>query len=164
MSVLGLTWDSQHDTLSFQEAQRVPRPLTKRKCLSFTAGIYDPLGLLIYATSPCMSFITKLWSQELDWDDILTPDLCEEWASLEEKAILASKTVLKDSIPSILTKKSTFASSQTAAKNPQQLWPTSNKVTPQHWWVGNSKSSTKQKAKTSPFPEKSCLQCNLVPN
>ena len=95
MSVLGLTWDSHHDTLSFQEAQRVQRPLTKRKCLSFTAGIYDPLGLLIYATSPCMSFITKLWSQELDWDDILNPDLCEEWASLEEKAILASKTVLK---------------------------------------------------------------------
>ena len=94
LSVLGLTWDSTKDSLAFSIAKPVVLPLTKRKILSFTAGIFDPLGLLIYATTPCMQFITKLWVEGLKWDDPLPASFAKEWKSLEKHAIEASKSVL----------------------------------------------------------------------
>ncbi|GFT56543.1 integrase catalytic domain-containing protein [Trichonephila clavipes] len=47
--VLGLFWNSSNDTFDFQPSLELTPPLTKRRILSESSKIFDPLGLL----SPC---------------------------------------------------------------------------------------------------------------
>ncbi|GFV09718.1 integrase catalytic domain-containing protein [Trichonephila clavipes] len=47
--VLGLFWNSSNDTFGFQPSLELTPPLTKRRILSESSKIFDPLGLL----SPC---------------------------------------------------------------------------------------------------------------
>ncbi|GFW41821.1 DUF1758 domain-containing protein [Trichonephila clavipes] len=50
--VLGLFWNSSNDTFGFQPSLELTPPLTKRRILSESSKIFDPLGLL----SPCTAF------------------------------------------------------------------------------------------------------------
>ena len=99
MSVLGLTWDTDKDTLAFQPLKPIATTLTKRTVLRFSAGLYDPLGLLTYASAPCMSFITELWIKDYDWDTPLSTDLVEKWSTLEAHAVKASHTIIPRAHP-----------------------------------------------------------------
>ena len=92
ISVLGLNWNSETDEISFKPLEPIKGPLTKRNILRFAASLYDPLGLLVYATAPCMAFLTKLWALKYDWDTEISSDLQNEWQRLEALAIGASKT------------------------------------------------------------------------
>ena len=94
LSVLGMKWNSTTDTLAYQELPQLTGLTTKRQVLKFTASLFDPMGLLIYVSAPCMAFVTHLWSLGYAWDDPLPPDLTTEWIALANKAILASKTVV----------------------------------------------------------------------
>ena len=94
LKILGLQWNTDSDTLSFSKINPISSPLTKRKLLAFTASLFDPMGLLIYASAPCMAFVTKLWALNYEWDEELTPELAEEWAPLQDKAIDASSTII----------------------------------------------------------------------
>ncbi|GFX54662.1 uncharacterized protein TNCV_3632191 [Trichonephila clavipes] len=51
--VLGLFWNSSNDTFGFQPSLELTPPLTKRRILSESSKIFDPLGLL----SPCTVFM-----------------------------------------------------------------------------------------------------------
>ena len=92
ISVLGLLWDTEKDTLTFQKLAPMTSSLTKRNILKFSASLYDPLGLLTFATAPCMAFLSKLWQDKLDWDSEIPEDLHAEWANLQSQAIAASET------------------------------------------------------------------------
>ncbi|GFW93848.1 uncharacterized protein TNCV_4221291 [Trichonephila clavipes] len=51
--VLGLVWNSSNDTFGFQPSLELTPQLTKRRILSESSKIFDPLGLL----SPCTVFM-----------------------------------------------------------------------------------------------------------
>ncbi|XP_033099500.1 uncharacterized protein LOC117103114 [Anneissia japonica] len=79
---LGLKWNPRDDQL------KVPIPtqltdefekLTKRKCLSATNAIYDPLGLLSPVTVKAKILLRRLWGKKLEWDDQLDVKDCADW-------------------------------------------------------------------------------------
>ena len=94
MSVLGLMWNSEEDTLSYKPVRPVEGPITKRACLKLSASLYDPLNLLLHCSVPNMAFIAKLWKEGYEWDEELSDDLTEEWKVLEARTIKASHTTI----------------------------------------------------------------------
>ncbi|GFU16370.1 uncharacterized protein TNCV_775081 [Trichonephila clavipes] len=82
--VLGLFWNSSNDTFGFQPSLELTPPLTKRRILSESSKIFDPLGLL----SPCTVFIKifyqKLWLTKTDWDSPIPQQLTEDWLRFQK--------------------------------------------------------------------------------
>ena len=75
-SALGLKWNVENDCFVYEtDFSLDDKPLTKRKLLSITSSLYDPLGFV----SPVL-LIPKLTQQELcrrslEWDDQVPEDL-----------------------------------------------------------------------------------------
>ena len=69
---LGVIWDSEKDTLSFQvnntEAQAI-----KREVLRQTASVFDPLGIGAPLIIRAKILLQHVWTLNLDWDQAL-PD------------------------------------------------------------------------------------------
>ncbi|GFW74802.1 uncharacterized protein TNCV_5137811 [Trichonephila clavipes] len=82
--VLGLFWNSSNDTFGFQPSLELTPPLTKRRILSESSKIFDPLGLL----SPCTVFMNifyqKLWLTKTDWDSPIPQQLTEDWLKFQK--------------------------------------------------------------------------------
>ncbi|GBM98591.1 hypothetical protein AVEN_215101-1 [Araneus ventricosus] len=83
VSVLGLVWHMDTDTLSCKIEQTVTleKPITKRLVLAIAHQIFDPTGF----TTPVM-LIPKLilqetWNLKLKWDDTLPDDLVRKFKS-----------------------------------------------------------------------------------
>ncbi|GBN88844.1 hypothetical protein AVEN_176729-1 [Araneus ventricosus] len=83
VSVLGLVWHTDTDTLSCKVEQTVTleKPITKRLVLAIAHQIFDPIGF----TTPVM-LIPKLilqetWNLKLKWDDTLPDDLVRKFKS-----------------------------------------------------------------------------------
>ncbi|GBN07379.1 hypothetical protein AVEN_182110-1 [Araneus ventricosus] len=83
VSVLGLVWHTDTDTLSCKVEQTVTleKPFTKRLVLAIAHQIFDPIGF----TTPVM-LIPKLilqetWNLKLKWDDTLPDDLVGKFKS-----------------------------------------------------------------------------------
>ncbi|GBM78279.1 hypothetical protein AVEN_46982-1, partial [Araneus ventricosus] len=81
VSVLGLVWHTDTDTLSCKVEQTVTleKPITKRLVLAIAHQIFDPIGF----TTPVM-LIPKLilqetWNLKLKWDDTLPDDLVRKF-------------------------------------------------------------------------------------
>jgi len=77
VSSLRLSWDSQTDMISFplQDLDSTNTQLTKRKVLSTTSKLYNPLGMLSPVTLVTHLFAAKLWERKLGWDQPLPPSL-----------------------------------------------------------------------------------------
>ncbi|GFV53421.1 uncharacterized protein TNCV_2205571 [Trichonephila clavipes] len=82
--VFGLFWNSSNDTFGFQPSLELTPPLTKRRILSESSKIFDPLGLL----SPCTVFMKifnqKLWLTKTDWDSPIPQQLTEDWFKFQK--------------------------------------------------------------------------------
>jgi hypothetical protein len=87
IKVLGITWDTQNDTLLFRSITDITC-ITKRTVLKFIASHFDPLGL----TSPILLlakiFLRKLWSANYSWDEVLNAEISLEWTTIA-KSILS---------------------------------------------------------------------------
>ena len=66
--VLGITWDSQSDELSFPVKTIASSCLTKREWLQVAACIFDPLGLISPFALCGKITLQDLWKQRYDWD------------------------------------------------------------------------------------------------
>ena len=44
--------------------------------------MFDPLGLAVPVTIRAKLLIQTLWQKQLQWDEPLEPDLCEQWQSI----------------------------------------------------------------------------------
>ena len=67
--VLGMLWNANKDTLSFQ--QRVIPILdvtTKIEILKHTSRIFNPLGLLSSFTLRSTTLLQQIWQEKHDWD------------------------------------------------------------------------------------------------
>ncbi len=103
MSVLGMDWDTQTDTLSVKpfcinplthEDPLNPPHWTKRHVLSVIGSIFDPLGICTAVTLKGKIFLSKLWDLDLKWDTPLSSSLSDEWITiLEDIKQCASITV-----------------------------------------------------------------------
>ena len=71
---LGVFWDPNTDVFKFKIGNKLYKE-TKRGLLSLISSVFDPLGFL----TPCMIepklLIQTLWSEKIDWDDELPPDI-----------------------------------------------------------------------------------------
>lgn len=87
LSTLGLVWEPVSDSLFFKVD--LPQPadvLTRSLVLSYTASIFDPLGLLGPTIILAKMFLQRLWSlkeegKAWDWDRALPGELQQEWRS-----------------------------------------------------------------------------------
>jgi hypothetical protein len=71
VSVLGLLWNRNDDTLSpdMRECSTMEGNVTKRKILSAAHRIFDPLGISCPVTLVPKLMLQELWSLKLGWDE-----------------------------------------------------------------------------------------------
>ncbi|XP_077866719.1 uncharacterized protein LOC144355197 [Saccoglossus kowalevskii] len=95
--VLGMLWDTEADTLTYKpifdqkdsaETATINStsrdPVTKRRVVSETSQLYDPLGLLSPITVKAKLFVQELWKQKLEWDDVISPEMTNRWYEIRD--------------------------------------------------------------------------------
>ncbi|XP_046601938.1 uncharacterized protein LOC124295560 [Neodiprion lecontei] len=77
---LGLAWRPDIDAFAFSlQIHQTRDNFTKRKVLSQTAQLFDPLGWLSPITIRAKIFTQELWALGFDWDEPLTASLSSQW-------------------------------------------------------------------------------------
>ncbi|XP_073722599.1 uncharacterized protein [Misgurnus anguillicaudatus] len=85
-STLGLSWNWQHDTLSYKHRPVIYGTPTLRNIYKVLASQYDPLGFLLPYTTRAKVIIKHLWNKQRGWDDSnLPPELLQSWNTWEEE-------------------------------------------------------------------------------
>ncbi|KAF8797260.1 hypothetical protein HNY73_001545 [Argiope bruennichi] len=78
--ILGLSWDTENDELSCNSAIKISEEnITKRTLLSVAQRIYDPIGFTSPTTLIPKIILQKTWKRKINWDDVLPPDICNEF-------------------------------------------------------------------------------------
>lgn len=80
-NVLGLFWSPECDCFSYKIDLISHNKCSKRTVISTLARLYDPCGFLSPVLFWAKSFIQLLWTQGLNWDDQLSPELSWKWNS-----------------------------------------------------------------------------------
>ena len=73
--VLGYSYNLIEDTLSLNEFDISSCQLTKRKLLSQTSKVFDPLSLYLPVTVKGRILMRQTWQKQMGWDDNLPDDL-----------------------------------------------------------------------------------------
>ncbi|XP_071582222.1 uncharacterized protein [Temnothorax nylanderi] len=79
-STLGLRWHPTDDEFSFAIRTRAITEFTKRRVLSETARLFDPLGWLTPVVIRAKIFIQSAWLKRLEWDSPLPSADAQLWA------------------------------------------------------------------------------------
>lgn len=102
VKILGIMWNRQDDTLSYNVKLEPTKTPTRRSCVSIAARIYDPTGILAPAMMPAKLIIQKMWAADAatrkpreteksarrkqikeEWDAPLPADLATAWLEWE---------------------------------------------------------------------------------
>ncbi|XP_046422348.1 uncharacterized protein LOC124180644 [Neodiprion fabricii] len=76
----GLAWRPDIDAFAFSpQIHQLRDNFTKRKVLSQTAQLFDPLGWLSPITIRAKIFMQELWALGFDWDEPLSASLSSRW-------------------------------------------------------------------------------------
>ena len=78
IKTLGLSWKPNLDVFNFHSNFSLDNNLTKRKLLSETAKLFDPVGWLGPIVIKIKIMLQKLWVQGLGWDDTLSTENRDE--------------------------------------------------------------------------------------
>lgn len=102
---LGIHWHPATDKFVFQYSpEKISTTITKRTVLSDISKLFDPLGWLCPIIIRAKMFIQKLWLQDLEWDDELSPSQLKEWTEIHNTI-----TFVKDiSIPRAISYNENF--------------------------------------------------------
>ncbi|GFW18138.1 integrase catalytic domain-containing protein [Trichonephila clavipes] len=92
--VLVLFWNSSNDTFGFQPSLELTPPLTKRRILSESSKIFDPLGLLSPCTVFMKIFYQKLWLLKTDWGSPIPQELTEDWLKFQINYLTVPRWVI----------------------------------------------------------------------
>ena len=79
--VLGLIWNPQNDTFSF-EFNLHTNECTKRNVLSNLARIFDPIGFLGPVLLLIKGLIKELWALKIGWDESPPAEFTHRWETL----------------------------------------------------------------------------------
>ncbi|GIY05446.1 reverse transcriptase [Caerostris darwini] len=82
VKTLGILWHPASDV--FCSKLYLEGTLTKRKLLSTIAKTFDTLGWLSPITIQSKLFMQKLWKYQLQWDEVVPPDIAIEWKTLSQ--------------------------------------------------------------------------------
>ncbi|GFX63702.1 uncharacterized protein TNCV_1701821 [Trichonephila clavipes] len=82
--VLGLFWNSSNDTFGFQPLLELTPSLTKRRILSESSKIFDPLGLLSPCTVFMKIFYQTFWLTNADWYSPIPQQLTDHWLKFQK--------------------------------------------------------------------------------
>ncbi|XP_055941854.1 uncharacterized protein LOC129971901 [Argiope bruennichi] len=78
--ILELSWDTENDELSCNGAIKIAEEnITKQTLLSIAQRIYDPIGFTSPTTLIPKIILQKTWKRKINWDDVLLPDICNEF-------------------------------------------------------------------------------------
>ncbi|XP_002741926.1 uncharacterized protein LOC100373242 [Saccoglossus kowalevskii] len=93
VTVLGMKWDTNRDILQCKQIELPSNDplITKRDIVSYTASLYDPLGLLTPAHIAAKRLIQTLWKQNQHWDTPISDKLRNDWEVIAENLHSASK-------------------------------------------------------------------------
>lgn len=81
VSVLGVQWDANNDSLCFLAKQLAlieDTPHTKRSRLSKCSSLFDLFGFLTPIVMLIKLFLSTVWEAEFDWDNPLTAKIVGE--------------------------------------------------------------------------------------
>ena len=83
--ILGYEYSTSRDTMSvpLNNQDCISNIVTKRKILSATAQVFDPLGFFTPVTVRGKILLQKVWAQKYDWDEPLPPEFSDEFRTLE---------------------------------------------------------------------------------
>ena len=85
-AVLGLTWDTTSNEIVFTFDDLIERSSnltpTKRKILTLSASIFDPLGTLAPVTAKLKTLFQLPCKDKLDWDELIPKKIEEIWCKL----------------------------------------------------------------------------------
>ncbi|GFW32888.1 uncharacterized protein TNCV_1774551 [Trichonephila clavipes] len=84
LSLAKLQMNASNDTFGFQPSLERTPPRTKRRILSESSKIFDPLGLLSPCTVFMKIFYQKLWLTKTDWDSPIPQKLTENWLKFQK--------------------------------------------------------------------------------
>jgi hypothetical protein len=76
---LGVTWNAETDTFTFQVQPPTNSMSTKRSVLSCIASLFDPLQFLSPFTIRAELLMQEIWAAGLEWDDVLPAELDSKW-------------------------------------------------------------------------------------
>ncbi|GFV91966.1 cytochrome P450 2E1 [Trichonephila clavipes] len=83
VNTLGILWHPASDVFYFKITPlSFEGPLTKRTLLSTIAKTFDPLGWLSPITIQYKTIMQRLWKQQLQWNERVSPDITIEWEQL----------------------------------------------------------------------------------
>ncbi|XP_052901615.1 uncharacterized protein LOC128309298 [Anopheles moucheti] len=84
IKALGISWEPEHDVLSFPSAIYTDTTCTtKRTILSSIARMFDPLGLVAPIVVRSKIMMQELWLQKAGWDDPVPDSICKKWKDIQ---------------------------------------------------------------------------------
>jgi hypothetical protein len=99
VATLGLNWDTEKDTLKLMEKKFDKTKLaTKRRVLSETSSVFDPLGLVSPLIVPARKFTNELWEKRKSWDTPLSEEETKTWHNIRESLGKAPKLIFPRSL------------------------------------------------------------------
>ncbi|KAJ2954551.1 hypothetical protein O0L34_g2836 [Tuta absoluta] len=86
---LGLGWNTKEDKFCFNLAVTPSdkTTYTKRTLLSEISKIYDPLGWIAPVTIKAKLLFQNVWSENINWDEVVPAKIATEWTSLRNDMI-----------------------------------------------------------------------------
>ncbi|GBO33318.1 hypothetical protein AVEN_204081-1 [Araneus ventricosus] len=87
VSVLGLTWDREEDTLSCEliRTEKEGEPITKRKILSVAHQLLDPIGFTCPITLIPKLLLQECWKLGISWDSKLPEDVIKKFKKWKDE-------------------------------------------------------------------------------
>ena len=91
--MLGIRWDTGSDTFQFepstivQAAEEIGERITKRKILSISSRIFDPLGFLAPTVLLLKIIYQRLWEKDVDWDGVAPEEIQKSWRAVMQGVI-----------------------------------------------------------------------------
>ena len=89
--VLGYRYNVSQDSLSIAPCKIDMDLNTKRKVLSQTSKIFDPLSFVLPITIRGKILMRKIWKLEVGWDDQLPKEICDEMKRLSKDLEMLSE-------------------------------------------------------------------------
>ncbi|XP_073955668.1 uncharacterized protein [Choristoneura fumiferana] len=87
IKTLGIIWKTKEDKLKItNNLKDLPvKPVTKRNVLSDIASLFDPLGWLAPSIVIAKTFMQKLWTLGVSWDEELPEVLIKDWQTFRDE-------------------------------------------------------------------------------
>ena len=95
IEVLGIHWDIYDDQISIpMKGCATGGIYNKRQILKETAEVFNPLGYFSPALINAKLLLRDLWKNNLDWDEMITPEQIDCWKNIQKNLQLISNVKL----------------------------------------------------------------------